>query len=149
MSKRTPAQTDLFAAPAPAAKPAPPTPARRHFPTPLNMAWARELTAAGDAGHDVTFLVDILWTGVVVESLQLGADRRLLLYKDGSIHEIKPDSGAHGRCVFLHAERALDLHKTHPLIPVSVGDVACRYRFAADGERADPVLELPRKYGEP
>ena len=151
MVKRVSAQVDLFSNAsnvAPAKPPSAPL-SRRHFPTPPNLAWAKELTAAGETGHDVTFLVDILWTGTVVESLSLGADGRLLLYKDGSIHDIAPDAGARGRCIFLDPERAKALHEAKPLILLTVGDNACRYRFAAKGETADPVLPLPRKYGEP
>ena len=148
-------QADPFGAPAPvtpAAKPAPtatePKPQRHHFPTPPSMAWAKELTAAGEAGHQVTFMVSLLWTGVVVESLQIGAEKRLLLHKDGTIRAITPDPGAHGRVIFLDPEKAKALHAAKPLVPVKIARGSATYRFAVKGETADPILDLPTDYGE-
>ena len=143
-------QLDLFGAPPrPAAKPEPPKLPRHHFPTPPTMAWARELTAAGEVGHAVTLMVSLLWTGVVVEALALGADRRVLLHADGRIQDIKPDAGQRGRIIYLSAEKALELHKTKQLVPLTIADQAGWYRFAAKGEAAEAALPLPLKYGEP
>lgn len=125
--------------PPPAAPPAP-----APFPTPPTIHWARRLTAAGDAGQDVTFHVSWLWAGQVVEALCLGPTGRALLHKDGRIEEITPDPGAFGRLIYLDPTRARELHARRPLIQIGVaGTHSARYRLALPTETAPAEMDLP------
>lgn len=138
-------QLDLFAfddpapkAVAPAVSPAPRSiPVRETsplFPTPPTLAWARKLTEAGCAGNDCIFQVNLLWTRQVVEVLSRGAMGRELLFADGHVQDITPDSSARGRLIYLDPDAVRALHEHHPLEQFGpVGTHSAFYRFASPG----------------
>ena len=135
-------QFDLFGTPAlPPRQIAPP--AMTHVPAPPSVQWAKLLTGLG-ADLPVWLHVSRYWTGVILETACDGPRGRWGWHKTDGVWTFPADAGCRARIVYLDPPAAHALHAHRPLIRIGTGgDLAARFRFAADGEAATARLDLP------
>lgn len=101
-----------------------------HRPSP---AWQALLSRV--PGVSVEIEVCTIWTGEVLECVSAPGPTRYLLYRDGRMSEIVPDSKRPYRHVWMTCQDAAALHVRHKLVQVGEsGTCFARFRFAAPGE---------------